>query len=90
MRTKYGAEVDFAISEDRALTHLIASKAMDDRVCPALARFLKEFPDASAVQLVGQLRQAQSGYGVLVTDAATWLAELSAWAWSLDTTKKRL
>jgi len=27
---------------------------------------------------VGQLRQAQSRQGVLVTDAATWLAELAA------------
>lgn len=30
------------------------------------------------IQLVGQLRQAQSRQGVLVTDAATWIAELSA------------
>jgi predicted AAA+ superfamily ATPase len=78
VRTKDGAEVDFAISEDRVLTHLIECKATDDRVHPALARFSNEFPDATAVQLVGQLRQAQSRQGVLVTDAATWLAELSA------------
>jgi len=78
VRTKDGAEVDFAISEDLALTHLIECKATDDRVHPALARFSKEFPDATAVQLVGQLRQAQSRQGVLVTDAATWLAELAA------------
>jgi predicted AAA+ superfamily ATPase len=78
IRTKDGAEVDFAISEDRTLTHLIECKATDDRVHPALARFAGEFTDATAVQLVGQLRQAQSRQGVLVTDAATWLAELSA------------
>lgn len=52
-RTKDGADVDFAISEDGALTHLIECKATDDRIHPALARFAGEFPDATAVQLVG-------------------------------------
>lgn len=70
VRTKDGAEMDFAISEDLALTHLIECKAMDERVHAALARFAGEFPEATAVQLVGQLRQAQSRQGVLVTDAA--------------------
>lgn len=78
VRTKDGAEVDFAVSEDGALTHLIECKATDDRVRPALARFVRGFPEATAVQLVGQLRHAQSRQGVVVTGAATWLAELSA------------
>lgn len=78
IRTKDGAEVDFALSEGQQLSHLIECKATDDRLHGTLARFAAEFPEASAVQLVGQLRQPQSRQGVLITDAATWLAELAA------------
>lgn len=49
VRTKDGAEVDFAISEDRTSMKLIECKATDDRVDPALARFAGEFPEATAV-----------------------------------------
>jgi hypothetical protein len=60
------------------LTHLIECKASDDRLHSALARFAKQFPDATAVQAVGQLRQQQEKQGVLIVDAASWLAELAA------------
>ena len=78
IRTKDGAEVDFVLSEDRQLTHLIECKATDDRLHRALTRFSQAFPEAVAVQLVGQLRQPQTRQGVLIMDAATWLAELAA------------
>jgi predicted AAA+ superfamily ATPase len=78
LRTKDGVEVDFVLSEKQELTHLIECKASDDRLHSALARFAKQFPDAAAVQAVGQLRQQQEKQGVLIVDAASWLAELAA------------
>ena len=78
MRTKDGAEVDFAISEDRHLTHLIECKATNCTPHPALKRFAQEHPDAIAVQIVGDLRQPQTRDGIEIIDAATWLAGLAA------------
>lgn len=78
VRTKDGAEVDFAISEDRHLTHLIECKATDSTPHPALKRFAQEHPDAIAVQMVGDLRQPQTRDGIEIIDAATWLAGLAA------------
>jgi uncharacterized protein len=78
VRTKDGAEVDFAISEDRHLTHLIECKATDSTPHAALKRFAKEHPEAIAVQIVGELRQPQTRDGIEIIDAATWLAGLAA------------
>ena len=78
VRTKDGAEVDFALSEDRRLTHLIECKTSDSTPHPALKRFAREHPDANAVQIVGERRQPQTLNGIEVTDAASWLAGLAA------------
>ena len=78
IRTKDGAEVDFALSEDAQLTHLIECKLANNALHRALVGFASHFPEAKAVQLVRDLRQEEFRSGVLITDAALWLAQLDA------------
>lgn len=78
VRTKDGAEVDFVISDGREIVQLIECKASDTALHPALKRFWGEWPDARAVQIVGDIRQPQTRDGIDVVDAATWLAGLAA------------
>lgn len=78
IRTKDGAEVDFVISDERELTDLIECKAADTKLHPALKRFAGQFPSAKAVQILGDLRQPQTKDGIEISDAAQWLAQLSA------------
>ncbi|MDP2788169.1 MAG: ATP-binding protein [Pseudomonadota bacterium] len=82
IRTKDGAEVDFALSEgdgeNNALTYLIECKLADNTVHRALAGFAEKFPQTQAVQLVRDLRQEEFRAPVQIVDAARWLAELAA------------
>jgi len=78
VRTKDGAEVDFALSLDGQVTHLIECKLSDDRPHRALASFAERFPQVMAVQLVQHLRQEQQFGRVQVTAAGSWLASLAA------------
>lgn len=78
VRTKDGAEVDFALSLDGQLSHLIECKLSDDRPHRALSGFAERFPLVQAVQLVRHLRQEQQVGRVQVTAAGPWLASLAA------------
>ncbi|MBU0484126.1 MAG: ATP-binding protein [Proteobacteria bacterium] len=78
IRTKDGVEVDFALSEGGRLMQLIECKLSDNRPHRGLLRFAGEFPDAEAVQIVFDLRQEELHNGIKITDAANWLAALSA------------
>jgi len=78
IRTKDGAEVDFALSEAGRLTHLLECKLGDNKPHRALSRFAGEFAGSEAVQIVYSLRQEEVRSGIRITDAANWLAELSA------------
>ena len=78
IRTKDGAEVDFAFSEAGELKQLIECKLGDNKPHRALARFAEQFPDVDAVQIVFNLRQEEFRNGITITDAASWLARLSA------------
>ena len=78
MRTKDGAEVDFCLSEQQALTHLIECKLADPQPHRALLRFAAQFPQARAVQLVRSLRQPEDWRGVQVQRAGEWLAGLAS------------
>ncbi len=78
IRTKDDAEVDFAFSESGELKQLIECKLGDNKPHRALARFAAQFPDAEAVQLVYNLRQEEFRNGIIITDAANWLARLAA------------
>lgn len=78
LRTKDGAEVDFALSEGESLTHLVECKLSDCTPSRAMYRFAAEWPKASAVQLVRFLRNEEALKQVAVLAAAPWLATLDA------------
>jgi hypothetical protein len=78
IRTKDGAEVDFALSEDGKPTHLIECKQSDSKPHRGLVRFAGQFSSAEAVQLVRHLRQEEYRNGIHITDAAEWLRNLAA------------
>ncbi len=78
VRTKDGAEVDFALAKDGALTHLVECKLSDSRPHRALNRFATEFPQVQAIQLVAYLRQEEQRERVRITAAADWLSALAA------------
>ena len=78
IRTKDGTEVDFALSEENRLTHLIECKLSDKVPHRALTRFARHFAEAEAVQIVYELRQEEHRAPVHILDAANWLRDLSA------------
>ena len=78
IRTKDGAEVDFAINEGPDLTDLIECKLSDSAVSKALLRFADEFPNAKAVQVIRDLRNEQQVQNVKIARAAQWLLRLLA------------
>lgn len=78
IRTKDGAEVDFALSEDNQLTHLIECKLSDSSLHRPLAGFASRFSEAEAIQLVHGLRQEEYRARVRIVDAAQWLDGLEA------------
>lgn len=78
IRTKDGAEVDFAISEKNQLTHLIECKLGDDKPHRALKRFAEQHPQTSAVQVVRDLRHSFEAQGIEIRRADDWLMALDA------------
>jgi uncharacterized protein len=78
IRTKDGKEVDFSLSQNGKATHLIEVKTSDDSPSPSLKRFAKKLPEATAVQLVQNLRREQQKDQVAIVRAPEWLAQLSA------------
>jgi hypothetical protein len=78
IRTKDGAEVDFALSNGNELTHLVECKLADDSPHAALVSFARRFPTATALQVVRDLRQEELRAPVNLTDAASWLNTLDA------------
>lgn len=76
IRTKDDAEVDFCLSEDDTLTHLVECKLSDTRPHRALARFAEQWSQAQAIQLVRECK-AEADIGRLqIRDAAPWLLAL--------------
>ena len=78
VRTKDGAEVDFVLSEDQQLTHLIECKLSDANLARSLVNFASKFPQAQTIQLVRDLRQEEYRASVQIADAALWLLQLDA------------
>lgn len=70
--------MDFALSEEGKLTHMIECKWGDHKPHRGLLRFAEQFPDAESVQIVYGLRQEEFRNGIRITDAAHWLMGLSA------------
>ncbi len=78
LRTKEGKELDFALSNNDALTHLIECKWAGSDPHAAFKKFMPMWPDAQAIQLVRHLRQDEYRMGVDILKAAPWLANLAA------------
>jgi predicted AAA+ superfamily ATPase len=78
IRTKDGAEVDFALSLGDTLTDLVECKLTDAKPHRALARFAAEWPQARACQVLRHLDNAVDVGALEIRQAAKWLMELSA------------
>lgn len=78
IRTKDGAEVDFALSEGDTLSDLVECKLSDAKPHRALLRFAGEWPQARASQVLRGLRHAMDVGPLHIREAAGWLMELSA------------
>ena len=78
IRTKDGAEVDFALSERAQLTELVECKLSDDKPHRALLRFASEQAPVKAVQVVRNLRHSFTLGAVEVVQAAEYLRRLAA------------
>lgn len=78
IRTKDGAEVDFALSEKNQLTHLVECKLSDDKPHRALQRFALEKAPVQAVQLVRHGRHSYTLGAVQITVAHEFLNGLLA------------
>lgn len=78
IKTKEGKEVDFTLSRKKKATHLIEVKTSDDAPAASLVALSKKIPDATAIQLVGNLRREQQIDQVAVMSAGKWLGQLSA------------
>jgi predicted AAA+ superfamily ATPase len=78
IRTKDGAEVDFALSEKGRLTQLVECKLTDDKPHRALQRFAREQAPVDAVQVVRHLRHNFTMGEIRLADAPTFLYELLA------------
>jgi len=78
IRTKDGAEVDFATSHKGQITHLVECKLSDEKPHKALQRFAQELAPVQALQVV---RNARHGYlvgHVRIEHAPTFLNQLDA------------
>jgi uncharacterized protein len=76
LRTKDGAEVDFAIAENNTLTELIECKWTDATPHRALLRFAEQFSEAKATQIVRYAGNVAHYGNVQIVPAAQWLRDL--------------
>lgn len=77
IRTKDGAEVDFALSNGTTLSHLVECKLSDTKPHRALQRFAAEWPGATAVQVVRECPAEADVGSIQIRDAAPWLMQLA-------------
>lgn len=78
IRDKEQHEIDFVLAQENAITDLIEVKHADPAISPYFHRMAEHFPEASAVQIVAELRQETQRGRIEVVSAAEWLAELTA------------
>ena len=78
IRDKEGHEIDFVLSLDDQLTHLIEVKTSKAAPSAYLHRMAELFTDAKAVQITHQLRQESEHGRVAIRRAGAWLAALAA------------
>jgi predicted AAA+ superfamily ATPase len=78
IRTKDGAEVDFALSDKGQLTHLVECKLSDEKPHRALQRFAQEKAPLQAVQVVRNARHSYTLGDIQITPGPTYLMGLLA------------
>jgi len=78
IRTKDGAEVDFALSEKNQLTELVECKLSDEKPHRALQRFAQELAPVRAVQVVRHARHSYTLGDLEVAAAPDYLMGLAA------------
>ena len=78
IRTKDGAEVDFALSHKGQLSQLVECKLSDPKPHRALLRFAREHPQAQAVQVVRHLPHSHALGEIQVLRADEYLNGLVA------------
>jgi predicted AAA+ superfamily ATPase len=78
IRTKDGAEVDFALSEKNQLTQLVECKLSDEKPHRALQRFAKEKARVQAVQVVRHARHNYTLGDIQIVTAGDYLNRLAA------------
>ena len=78
IRTKDGAEVDFALSLKGQLTHLVECKLSDPKPHRVLLRFAREQPQAQAVQVERHLPHSHALGDIHIARADVFLNGLAA------------
>ena len=78
IRTKDGAEVDFALSEKNQLTQLVECKLSDEKPHRALLRFAQEQAPVQAVQVVRNARHSYALGSIQIAAAPDYLMGLAA------------
>ena len=78
VRSKEGAEVDFAVCEKGEPVGFLECKLGDARVSYFMKKLAAQFPGAGCVHAVCRLRQEEFRDGIAVVKAAGWLAALAA------------
>ena len=78
IRTKDGAEVDFALSDKNQLTQLIECKLSDEKPHRALQRFAREKTPVQAVQVVRNARHSYTLGDIQIAVAHEFLNGLAA------------
>jgi uncharacterized protein len=78
IRTKDGAEVDFALNNKGRLTHLVECKLSDAKPHRALLRFAREQPQAQATQVLRHLAHTHALGEIQVVRADEFLNGLAA------------
>lgn len=78
IRTKDGAEVDFALTDKNQLTELVECKLSDEKPHRALLRFAQEQAPVQAVQVVRNARHSYTLGAIRVAAAPEFLMGLAA------------
>ncbi len=78
IRDKEGHEIDFVLTLDDNVTHLIEVKTSQTVPSAYLHRMAEHFAQAETVQIVHQIRQESEQGSVAVRRAGSWLADLAA------------
>ena len=78
IRNKEGGEIDFVLTQQEQITHLIECKLSKSSISKTLRTKAAQFSQAEAIQLTRTLDQTENREGVWLKKASDWLNELAA------------